>query len=306
MQQWRRQILHPQAYEAWVTPAASDIAGRGRDRCISCSAGVQYEFWVSSIMADNGASLRGTINRVVHAVRRRVSAAPEGPQFRGAFASYAEALAAVRPGALAGYNHAEVADISFEKMRLRTLWDYPVLFWLNRLLPGSARLIDAGGHMGTKFRAFRGVLSLPDGFDWAVYDVPEIAKAGRARAEKDGLTGISFHDRLEATPPADILLASGLLQYLDTPFADFVARLPRKPQHIILNKVATREGPTIVTLEDFGTAEVPYQVRDHAAFVASLADMGYVIEDAWDIPTLSRTHPAFGVSVSRGFYARLK
>lgn len=257
-------------------------------------------------MADSGANFRGTINRVVHAVRRRVGASAEGPQFRDAFATYAEALAAVRPGALAGYNHAEVADISFEKMCQRTLWDYPVLFWLNRLLPNSTRLVDAGGHMGTKFRAFRDVLTLPDGFDWAVYDVPEIVKAGRARAERDGLTGISFHDRVEATPPADILLASGLLQYLDMPFADFVARLARKPQHIILNKVATRDGPTIVTLEDFQTAEVPYQVRDHAAFVASLADMGYVIEDAWDIPTLSRTHPTFGASVSRGFYARVK
>lgn len=257
-------------------------------------------------MADNGARLRGTINRVVHAMRRRVGAAPAAPQFRGAFASYAEALAAVRPGALAGYNHAEVADISFEKMCQRTLWDYPVLFWLNRLLPNSTRLIDAGGHMGTKFRAFRDVLTLPSGFDWAVYDVPEIVKAGRSRAERDGLTGISFYDELAATPPADILLASGLLQYIDIPFADFVARLPRKPQHIILNKVATRDGPTVVTLEDFGAAEVPYQVRDHAAFIATLADMGYAIEDSWEIPTLSRTHPAFGASVSRGFYARLK
>jgi hypothetical protein len=73
----------------------------------------------------------------------------------------------------------------------------------------------------------------------------------------------------------------------------------------VLNKVATREGPTIVTLEDFDTAEVPYQVRDHAAFVASIEALGYVIEDSWVIPDLSRTHPAFGVSTSRGFYARL-
>jgi putative methyltransferase (TIGR04325 family) len=257
-------------------------------------------------MADIGANSRGVINRVVHAVRRRVGAVQEGPHFRGAFASYAEALAAVRPGVLAGYNHAEVADISFEKMCQRTPWDYPVLFWLQRVLPNTARLIDAGGHMGTKFRAFRDVLDLPAGFDWAIYDVPEIVKAGRARAAKDDLSGISFYDQIEATPPADILLASGLLQYLDIPFPDFVARLPQKPTHLILNKVATRAGPTVVTLEDFDTAEIPYQVRDHAAFVAAITDMGYAIIDSWDIPPLSRTHPTFGRSTSRGFYARLK
>lgn len=96
-------------------------------------------------MADIGANSRGVINRVVHAVRRRVGAVHDGPQFRGAFGSHAEALAAVRPGVLAGYNHAEIADISFEKMCLRTAWDYPVMFWLQRVAPNSARLVDAGG-----------------------------------------------------------------------------------------------------------------------------------------------------------------
>lgn len=245
------------------------------------------------------------LRQVVDAGRRRLAPRAGGPRFRGAFASYAEAMAAVRPGALAGYDHAEIADVSFEKMCQRALWDYPIMFWLARVTPDATCLVDAGGHMGTKFRAFARELSLPEEFEWVVYDVPEIARAGRERAARDGLSGLTFYDRLEDTPPADVLLCSGLLQYIDIPFAALLQRLPKLPRHLLLNKVATREGPTIVTLEEFGMAEVPYQVRDHAEFLQTLAAQGYVIEDTWTIPTLSHTHPAFGASTSQGFYARL-
>ncbi|MGE0596397.1 MAG: methyltransferase, TIGR04325 family [Hyphomonadaceae bacterium] len=241
---------------------------------------------------------------VLKRIVRRLQPKSTAPAFRGAFTTYAEAMAAVKPSKLAGYDHEEIADISFERMCQIQLWDYPVLFWLNQLAADAPALIDAGGHMGTKYRAFRNHLALPDSFDWAVYDVPAIVRAGRARAEADGLLGISFHERLEETPAADILLCSGLLQYLDIPFQDLIDRLPQKPRHLILNKVATRDGPTIVTLEDFNTAEVPYQIRDHAGFVASLEALGYDLIDTWVIPELSRSHPAFGSSVSRGFYAR--
>jgi len=252
----------------------------------------------------NPRTASAALARVGGALKRRLGGQADEPHYRGAFATYAEALAAVRPDKLAGYDNEELAEISFDRMCQIALWDYPVLFWLDRLLPETQRLVDAGGHMGTKFRAFRSHLRLPATFDWAVYDVPAIIRAGRARAERDGLSGISFYERLEDTPPADLLLASGLMQYLDIPFEQFLARLPTPPKHIIFNKVATREGPTIVTLESFGVAEVPYQVRDRAAFIATLDSLGYNVEDSWTIPSLSRAHATFGKSTSRGFYMR--
>ena len=269
----------------------------------------QYEFCIvpaiKDVVAMAGNIVNRALRRFVEAGRRRLAPPAAGPSFRGAFASYAEAMAAVRPGALAGYDHAEIADVSFEKMCQRTLWDYPIMFWLARVTPGATSLVDAGGHMGTKFRAFAHELSLPTPFEWAVYDVPEIARAGRARAERDGLSGLTFYDQLEATPPTDVLLCSGLLQYIDIPFTTFLQRLPKLPRHLLLNKVATREGPTVVTLEAFGMAEVPDQVRNHGEFLQTLGALGYVIEDSWTIPPLAHTHPAFGTSTSRGFYARL-
>lgn len=242
-----------------------------------------------------------TLGRVGRFIDRQVRS-DAARRFRGRFATHAEALGAVRQGALAGYDNDAVADVSYEAMCRVELWDYPVLWWLGQLVGDAPGLLDAGGHMGPKFRAFGPRLPLPEGFDWAVYDVPAIVRAGRARAMREGLCGISFHDRLEAVPPLPIVLGSGLLQYLDLTFADFMAALPVRPRHLILNKVATREGPTVVTLEQFPGAEVPYIVRDHGAFVASLAAMGYAIRDSWTIAQLSLKHATFGQSTSRGYY----
>ena len=229
----------------------------------------------------------------------------ERKRFRGSFASHADALAAIGPRRLAGYDHDELADVSYEEMCKVHLWDYPVIHWLAKVLDGQANLIDAGGHMGTKFRAFARFIDLPDSFDWAVLDVPAIVRAGRDRASRDGLNSLSFHDETATLPTSDVLLASGLFQYLDASPSQFIAGLPRMPRHFIINKVATREGESVVTLERFPQAEVPYQVRSRVDFEADLASAGYVIRDQWDIPSYSRHHAAFGFATSRGYYAEL-
>lgn len=229
-------------------------------------------------------------------------------RFSGAYASHAQALSAAAAGQLAGYDHDEVAEVSFEKMCQVMVWDYPVLFWLERLLPQVGRLVDAGGHMGTKFRAFRSFLPIDGEVDWVVYDLPAIVRAGRARAAQEGLNGLAFTDDLATVAGADLFLASGLLQYLDVPLSELLHRLPSLPRHLIINKLAVREGKAVVTLERIGKAMVPYQIRNRQGFMAELSGLGYNVIDRWTIPSLSHvidTHPELGASQSMGLYLRL-
>jgi putative methyltransferase (TIGR04325 family) len=230
-------------------------------------------------------------------------------RFRGAYATFEEATAAVRRGTPVGYDNDAILLRDFDLMCQTKLEDYPVLFWLRRLAPLTRVLLDAGGHMGTKYRAFRSYLNLDDEIEWIVYDLPGMVRAGRQRAEDEDLSKLQFVDTLAEAPDADVLLASGLLQYLNIPFCDLLRQLPAKPRHLLLNKVQTREGPSVVTLENFIYAEVPYQIRDRAAFLASLDALGYDIIDEWTVPSLShviRTHPHLGSSTCRGYYAKLR
>lgn len=231
------------------------------------------------------------------------------PRFSRAYRSYDEALRAVPRGRLAGYDHEEICDVAFSEMCRIALWDYPVIYWLQRLLPDSRLIVDAGGHMGTKFRAFHEHLSLTPSHQWIVYDVPAMVSAGRRRAEADGLTELSFTDDLASIQRADIFLASGLLQYLDIPFSELLGKLPQKPKHLIINKLAVRDGETVVTLENFGKALVPYQIRSRQPFFAELAALGYRTVDEWNIQALNHTittHPELGPSQSIGCYMRLE
>lgn len=230
-----------------------------------------------------------------------------GSRFRGVYPTYEEALASIRPGLLAGYDHDPVVTINCEYMCQIRYDDWPILYWLQRLAPVTKCLLDAGGHIGTKYRAFRNHLDL-NGLQWVVYDLPTVVRRGRDRATAEGLTNLHFIDKLSTAPDADALLTLGLFQYLHEPLDKFFGQLPSRPRHLLVSKVAVREGPTIVTLENFRCAEVPYFVRNRAEFFSSLTDLGYDIVDQWesDLPRAIPSHPEVGNFTSCGCYARLR
>jgi putative methyltransferase (TIGR04325 family) len=232
---------------------------------------------------------------------------PESVRFRGAFASHEEALRNVRGGKLKGYDNDAVTEVSKALMQQVPLWDYPVLYWLQRLSPEITRVVDAGGHIGVKYRAFGPYLDLGR-LDWVVYDLPALVRAGQAQARPGDRT-LSFVDRIEDAPPADVLLASGLLPYLATPLADLIGRMRQPPRHVLLNKVVTRDGPTVVTLENFVVAEVPYHIRDVRETPMVLESLGYDIVDEWTIDSLNHgieTHPELGRGIYHGYAARMR
>ncbi len=213
------------------------------------------------------------------AIGRYRALTPDTIRFRGAFRSHEEALRHVRPGKLKGYDNDGVSEVSKALMQEVPLWDYPVLYWLKRLSPEINRVIDAGGHVGVKYRAFAPYLEL-DQIHWIVYDLPAQVRAGRAEARPEDKT-LSF----------------------------IVSRLRRRPRYILLNKVATRDGPTVVTLENFRLAEVPYHIRNAREVPDALDALGYDIVDSWIIDSIAHridTHPELGASVSRGYAARLR
>ncbi len=260
-------------------------------------------------------SLKSVVKRVLHRGSVPVKAAigrmrfldPRPRRFQGLYHSHAEALAAATRKGLAGYDHDEVAPVSFEAMCRVEHWDYPVLFWLGQLLSAESAVFDAGGHMGTKYRAFAPYLNFGAGVTWTVYDLPAIVRAGRTRAAQDGIHTLTFVERVADAPPPGILLASGLLQYLDRPLCDLLRQFETLPPYLLLNKVAFHDRGPVVTLERIGTALVPYQMRDKGSFLSELESFGYALADSWAIAALSHTidtHPEIGPSESRGFLFR--
>lgn len=232
---------------------------------------------------------------------------PRHTRFQGLYASYEQAMAAASRRGLAGYDHEDVAPVSFEAMCRVEAWDYPVLFWLGRLLAGGGSVLDAGGHMGTKYRAFAPYLGYGETVTWTVYDLPAIVRAGRAKAMADGLNALSFVERIADAPTPTVFLASGLLQYLDRSIGDLLGEIESPPRWLLFNKVAFHARGPAVTLERIGDALVPYQMRERKSFVDGVERLGYRLADSWRIAELSHmviTHPEIGPSESLGFLFR--
>src|SRR5207253_10737727 len=80
---------------------------------------------------------------------------PPYKNFRGIYASHAEAMADVRSGMLAGYDHDAVVEINFARMCQIRPCDKNELDWLQRLRGETKCGLDLGGHSGTKYRTYR-------------------------------------------------------------------------------------------------------------------------------------------------------
>ncbi len=246
----------------------------------------------------SAASLPATASARLRANTARAS------RFSGAFETRDAALTSLPERLQSGYDDSAIAEVSFDWMCTRAAWDYPLLYWLKTLLPQGGTILDAGGHLGTKYIAFRDVLNVKD-LRWVVYDLPGIIAAARARQAQGQIPkAITFWDDLAQVPPAELMIASGVLQYLDQPLGAFLEGLQKPPGYILINKLPLRSGTPIFTIERIGSAKVPYHIRSTQTWSAEVSAAGYQIADTWPIPELSHviaTHPMLGPSESNGY-----
>jgi putative methyltransferase (TIGR04325 family) len=227
-------------------------------------------------------------------------------RFHGIYADFATARRAIPPDRLEGYDNEPSATLlADERLRVIPL-DYPILFWLEKLLPCCRLLFDFGGNVGISYFGFRKYLSYPAQLTWLVEDVPAVVQAGKRLARAEGASQLQFTTTLDELPGADILLALGSLHFIDDPISALRA-LPALPPHILLNKVPVGDRPAIVTLHNTGAALCPYNLFNRAEFVGAFQSMDYELVDQWETPDLGiriPLHRDHSLRSYSGFYFR--
>jgi putative methyltransferase (TIGR04325 family) len=226
--------------------------------------------------------------------------------FRGVFRNFAEAEASAPSTKPHGFNHTRYA-LEFADRRKRIFsFDYPMLFWLSRILRPHGVVFDYGGHLGTHFYAYAKYLDYPAGLRWRVYDLPVITRAGEELMRKEGAQGLEFTNTFELADGSDVLLAAGSLQYVEEPRLPLLLRrLAHPPAHLLLNKLPLYDGPDFVTLQNGGAAFHPQHVFNKRNFVEGLQAAGYRLKDEWRVethPGYIPFHPDFSFPSHRGLY----
>lgn len=256
----------------------------------------------------DGAGRLPPLRPLLRRLHWRKFCAASGPVrlFHGIYADFAAAERDIPPDGHVGYdNEPSAKRLAEERFRIIPL-DYPVLFWLQRLLPECRLLFDFGGNVGISYFGFRKYLQYPATLTWLVDEVPAVAAAGARIASQEHVPQLRFTTTLEELPQADVFMAAGSLHFVEKPFA-MLGSAPRLPRHLLLNKVPVIELPAAVTLHNMGSAFCPYNLFNREEFLQGFHHLGYEVIDEWTTPGLGVRIPLYrehSLRAYSGFYFR--
>ena len=229
--------------------------------------------------------------------------------FRGVYNSFQEAADSAPATKPIGYDHPEPANMYTERTRQVYSSDYPVLFWLSSILKTSNKVFDLGGHIGVSYYAYQRYLDYPEDLQWLVCDVPEVTRSGEDFAKNKNDSRLTFTNDYNAVDGYEVLLASGSLQYIETPLAELLSTVSKKPEHIIINLLPVHETRTFVTLQNIGTVFCPYRIFSLNELMESMSSAGYNCIDAWKNEEKSchiPFYPDHSLDHYKGFYFHRK
>lgn len=256
----------------------------------------------------------GLLHRVLRAIgrapgivtlRRRAYARAFARQehvnlYHGVFDSFEAAAASAPPTKPTGYDNEAAAEM-YPLATEPTPRDYPALDWIRDALDaGHRRVFDLGGHIGVKYFAFRERLQFPSDATWTVCDVPAVVVRGREVARTHGASEqLRFTTDWREMATADVLYASGSVQYLPTRLTAMLAEVPSRPARVIINTAALHPSRTFYTLNSIGVAFCPYRVQAEPEFLQEMTTLGYRCVDRWETPKAFRIPFETGYDLDR-------
>ena len=220
------------------------------------------------------------------------------------YRDFASAAAHAPPGKQVGYDGDATATRHAHERHFLFPSDYPVLFWLTRLLPKTRLLFDLGGDVGNRYLAFRKYLTYQENLTWLVNDIPAVVALGRTIAEQEAAVHLQFTTNYARLGEAEILLASGVLQVLED-WNGFLHCAPHLPRHLLINRTPVGDQPNAVTLHSIGVSFIPYRIFNRRSFVAEFNNLGYRLVDDWRTPELGcwiPDHASHSLDCYSGFY----
>ena len=228
--------------------------------------------------------------------------------FSGVYPTREAALAAIPQDRPVGYDNPEAAEF-LDRPTPMLAAEYPILFWLTRLLPQNPHVFDLGGNHALAYNWYKPYEIFPPTLRWTIYDVPAVVASGNRLLERRPNAALGFTTNLTAAGDAEILFASGSLHFCPETLAEMLAPLAAKPAHLLINKFPATDLPTFFTLQNMGPAIAPYRISNRAEFLQTLEALGYSVVDTWKTPELSAHipfHPDESVAAFDGFYLRLR
>jgi putative methyltransferase (TIGR04325 family) len=238
---------------------------------------------------------------------RRFHRFDDEPVYSGIYRTYDAAIQAVPRGAAIGFDDASVPGFYLDHHFVLNPNDYPVLFWLAKILkPGSA-IFDFGGGLGQCWYSYEPYLQVLDQARWIVCDLPAFVRQGQELAREQAATDLQFTSDLDRSADAAIFMSNGALQYMADDLPTLLGKLRKAPDHVVINRVPMYDGEAYYTIQRTRhNSYAPYRIMNREEFCRGMRLLGYREQDRWEV---SRTlhvnfQPVYDVKKYQGFYFR--
>lgn len=230
-------------------------------------------------------------------------------RFQGVYKTFKDAKMHIPDSKIIGYNIPEYGLLYMKRIHTIHQYDYPFLFWLSKLIHEGTRVFDLGGSVGVHYFGYEKYLQYPKNLTWTVCDLPEVTKIGQELALKYTKDNLHFSNSLEDADGSDILITAGTIQFIEGNFLqNGLAKMAKKPKHILINKLPLADGEQFVTLQNAEHSIVPSYIFNREQFIESFKLLDYIVADEWD--DLSRSciipfYPKKSLQAYSGIYLRL-
>ena len=101
---------------------------------------------------------------------------------------------------------------------------------------GKLSVLDFGGGLGSTYRQCQPFLAHLSLLRWNIVEQDNVAAVGREKFSTDVLRFCRSIDEVSSAGPIDVVLFSGVLQYLDEPYAILATALSSKPAMIVVDR----------------------------------------------------------------------
>ena len=166
------------------------------------------------------------------------------------------------------------------------------LMWGAAMHKGALRVVDFGGALGSTFRQNRVFFDNLKELRWMVVEQPHFVACGREHFESGDLSFFNSIEECLLAGPADGLILSSVLQYLEQPY-DFVHSLGKYEfDYVILDRTpfSTDDEDRIKVQhvpESIYKASYPCHFLSRKDFLGAVTENYRVVE--WFVPELEKT-----------------
>lgn len=151
-------------------------------------------------------------------------------------------------------------------------------------------VLDFGGSLGSSYFQNRKILGYLNNVDWCVVEQPGFVRAGRRYLNDAGLKFFSSLDELPAFSP-DLLILSGVLQYLPDPIGILSSCLSLDPAVVVIDRTSYTKHPVSsgsVRIQNVRSsiykASYPCHFFSEPLIVGTVCRSGYSLVDRFSCP----------------------